>query len=392
MRRIVKKEKQADKSNEAAEPVRTRVSRKARDDAADLESDQLSRHDDAAKRRVLRSKYLAVMTKINDARDEISSMDSNKFNIIINEVDNLHQQVSKPREQVADAEALLDIANTLATSVKSISCEGISLADFVNCLVREFGKSDRSLDTQENEQLSINWKDIGIAVSPFFRTCAGICTMLGPMKNELKQRKCMVTRKRAVRPTDTARPEEVDDTGAEEKTDTDKNMAAMFGILRTKRQVKLESLILNRSSFAQTVENLFALSFLVKDGRAEVVVDESGSHIVSPKNAPGAQSVTSGEVAYSHFVFRFDFKDWKLMMNVVPVGEELMPHRDDSHSVLSQAESAANNSEGAVSTTPIRKLSRNRGLVLQESVIEDSPEIDDASKGHGFRRCRRKLN
>ena len=80
------------------------------------------------------------------------------------------------------------------------------------------------------------------------------------------------------------------------------------------------------------------------------------------------------------------------MMNVVPVGEELMPHRDDSHSVLSQAEPAANNSEGAVTTTPIRKLSRNRGLVLQESVIEDSPEIDDASKGPGFRRCRRKLN
>ncbi|XVF04610.1 hypothetical protein REPUB_Repub05bG0099100 [Reevesia pubescens] len=389
MRRIVKKEKQSDKAYEEAEPVRTRVARKARDDSADVESDQLSRQDDAVKRRVLRSKYLAVKTKINDERDEISSVDSNKFNIIIDEVDNLHKQVSKPREQVADAEALLDLANTLATSVKSISCEGISLADFVNCLVREFGKSNRTLDTQENEQISINWKDIGMAVSPFFTTCNGICTMLGPMNNELKQRKPMVTRRRAVRPTDAARPEEVEDTG-EEKTDTDKNMAVMFEILRRKRRVKLESLILNRSSFAQTVENLFGLSFLVKDGRAEIVVDESGSHIVSPKNAPDAVAVTSGEVAYSHFVFRFDFKDWKLMMNVVPVGEELMPHREDSNSILTQAESAANNS-GAQATTPIRKLSRNRGLVLQESIIEDSPETD-ASKGPGIRRCRRKLN
>ena len=47
--------------------------------------------------------------------------------------------------------------------------------------------------------------------------------------------------------------------------------------------MKLESLILNRISFAQIGENLFALSFLEKDGRVEVVVDESGSHIVSPK-------------------------------------------------------------------------------------------------------------
>lgn len=68
--------------------------------------------------------------------------------------------------------------------------------------------------------------------------------------------------------------------GEEHRSDTDKNMATMFEILRRKKQVKLESLMLNRKSFARTVENLFALSFLVKDGRAEVVVDENGSHLV----------------------------------------------------------------------------------------------------------------
>lgn len=73
---------------------------------------------------------------------------------------------------------------------------------------------------------------------------------------------------------------QLDDTGKEERTDTDKNMATMFEILRRKKRVRLESLFLNRKSFAQTVENLFAMSFLVKDGRAEIVVDENGSHLV----------------------------------------------------------------------------------------------------------------
>ena len=68
--------------------------------------------------------------------------------------------------------------------------------------------------------------------------------------------------------------------GEEHRCDTDKNMATMFEILRKMKQVKLESLILNSKSFAQTVENLFALSFLIKDGRAEVVVNEDGLHLV----------------------------------------------------------------------------------------------------------------
>lgn len=73
---------------------------------------------------------------------------------------------------------------------------------------------------------------------------------------------------------------QVDEDGSEEKTDTDKNMSIMFGILRRNKTARLEHLILNRNSFAQTIENLFALSFLVKDGRAEITIDKNGSHFV----------------------------------------------------------------------------------------------------------------
>lgn len=79
---------------------------------------------------------------------------------------------------------------------------------------------------------------------------------------------------------------QVDDTQSEEKTDTDKNMAIMFNILRQKKRVRLEILVLNRRSFAQTVENLFALSFLAKDGRVEIIVDKSGSHFACKITSP----------------------------------------------------------------------------------------------------------
>lgn len=254
-------------------------------------------------RRVLRSRYLAVKTFIDDDGEDLSRADSEKFKSIINEVEILHQLVQKPREQVADAESLLDISNSLLNSVKAHNNEGLSPSDFITCLLRDFGSTGSARDT-------VVWKDVGSAVSHRFRISSGSCTMVGPMDTELKQQKAVVRRKR-VRQTESSHPEVVDDTIKEEKTDTDRNMSTMFEILKKNRSVRLERLVLNRNSFAETVENLFALSFLVKDGRAEITVNEKGCHQVSPRNALAANAVLSGEVSYSHLIFRFDFKDWK---------------------------------------------------------------------------------
>ncbi|CAN8241892.1 unnamed protein product [Cochlearia groenlandica] len=110
---------------------------------------------------------------------------------------------------------------------------------------------------------------------------------------------------------------------------------------------------------------LLCLSFLAKDGRVEIIVDKNGSLFALPINAPAANVVMSGEVVYNHFVLRFDFPDWKLMSEMVPMGEELMPLRETSIA-SSSCHSASADFVHDSQTTPIRKLSRNRGLVVQE--------------------------
>ncbi|XP_054785328.1 non-structural maintenance of chromosomes element 4 homolog A-like isoform X2 [Prosopis cineraria] len=261
-------------------------------------------------RRDLRSRYQFVKTLIHDEREDITRPHSDKFDLIFRDLESLNQRVRKPREQVADAKALLDITECLASTVKAHISDGLTPSDFILRILSEFGERCGSNTSAQDCRNSIFWKDIGVAVSCVFKGGAGCCTMIGPMDTEINQRKTINQRKR-MRPTKIARPEELDGFSREKIADTDENMLTMFNILRKNRIVKLENLVLNRNSFAQTVENLFALSFSVKDGRAEIKVNENGSHIVLPRNAPAANAVLSGEVSHSHFVFRFDFKDWK---------------------------------------------------------------------------------
>ncbi|KAJ9543662.1 hypothetical protein OSB04_023369 [Centaurea solstitialis] len=368
--------------------------RKREEEENDRNEGNEENNGDGLERRVLRSRYLAVKNLINVKRDDITKADSDKFNSIFDEVECLHQLVQKPREQVADAEALLDITNTLMTSVKAQTSEGVTAADFVSCLLKDFGRLGGGSDGTEETRNSIRWKEIGSSVSHVFLKGDGCCTMLGPMNSEVKQRKAVVHRKHS-KPTEKARPEELAKSPTDEKTETDKNMATMFNVLRKNKTVKLESLVLNRCSFAQTVENLFALSFLCKDGRAEIKVNEEGCHLVVPKNAPAANAVASKEVSYSHFVFRFDFRDWKLMLDSVAPGDELMPNRNPTNdaSPSSQRESASDENGTVLPTTPIRKFCRNRGLVLQEqTVVEDSPESNDSgSRRAAIRNGKRKV-
>lgn len=136
-------------------------------------------------RRLLRSGYLAVKSLISDEEDSMASADSVKFRPIFTQVENLHQLVQRPREQIADAEALLDIATSLVTSVRSQSALEIMPSDFVAGLLKMFGKQGGA----DDEVASLSWGGVGLAASHVFIAVPGYCTMVGPMNTEVKPRR-----------------------------------------------------------------------------------------------------------------------------------------------------------------------------------------------------------
>lgn len=110
--------------------------------------------------------------------------------------------MQRPREQIADAETLLDITTTLVNSVSSQTSGGIMPSDFVTELLKKFGQQAR-LDSEHFARLMLGF----ISCQHFLQCLLGknLCG-LGPMDTEVKQRKqvSVVNRKRTARPTDSS--------------------------------------------------------------------------------------------------------------------------------------------------------------------------------------------
>lgn len=87
----------------------------------------------------------------------------------------LELSVTNPREQITDAETLLDMANTLVTTVRSYSKDGFTPSDFISSLIREFAAAGRQ--SVENDRVSIKWDAIGVLVCPIFKKGLGCPTM-----------------------------------------------------------------------------------------------------------------------------------------------------------------------------------------------------------------------
>ncbi len=83
----------------------------------------------------------------------------------------LSNAVQKPREQIADAEAVLDIASTVFESVKGATRKsGVSPAGFVGAIIEKFGIR---MPDDDNDLTTINWGLLGL------QACGIICEVPG---------------------------------------------------------------------------------------------------------------------------------------------------------------------------------------------------------------------
>jgi hypothetical protein len=312
----------------------------------------------------LRLKYREIQRRVEILKRS-GSIETDEMRNLMNEMNELHLKINRPKEELMDVQLFSLTAETALQYGKRL-VSGNSICTPADLIRRLKTRYVDDIDAQEVAAKNPNafaWAKLGATVAGLIRPAPLCFHMLGPMNVVPKpKRQAAAPQKRKREPLGEAvRPDEVKDIMNEAKQaqqETDRLWERMWEILgeQPDSSATLITLVLNHESFSQTVENMFALSFLVKEGRVELVHSDEGVVVkkvsIAQKGANGPNAPNAGAERLQ-FIVGLDFSEYEIWKSSVGKVKCLMPHRPRS-------KYADDVSEGEEGESPIEDGSRGK--------------------------------
>ncbi|KHC41561.1 hypothetical protein W5O_03343 [Candida albicans Ca6] len=319
----------------------------------------------------------------NHFKDALKGKGSSMSLHYIDEITELYkrvqsQKVKDTRVHLEDSEVFKEASDFAALNARNIVFDdsGIALDDkeFFKCL-RRFAVTDPSLlsrndigdndgnnsndeddvddddsddvddDDSDDEEEAItdeytfnktNWLKLGIFYHQVSKKSISVDFLNGPLKAEKRK----IVRARNVDDTKgsgmakTARQVQASDISGNQEQNTANMVKSVYQTYIEKYDgngVNLFKFFINPRSFGQSVENLFYTSFLVKDGRLKLYVNNDGVPCVQRVSSDEIREaqLESNKIFASHHIASFNYKAWKKYTQLYNIREAFLGHRDE---------------------------------------------------------------
>ncbi|CUM54557.1 uncharacterized protein AC631_05349 [Debaryomyces fabryi] len=322
----------------------------------------------------LMNRYEFLKSKMRDENSEAHKGEATslvldhlrELKVIYDIVQKEHNRDTKVH--LKDAEAFMDTSKFAATNAKNLKFDdmGMSLSqkDFLSHLRSYLNPNEATIEddayddddtessTKEDTFNSYNWLKLGALYYSVSNRAVVTDSLYGPLETE---RKRQVTRTRNIDDTKnslstTAQLVQANDISGNEEQNTAhkvKNVYRTFVQKKDEAGVNFFKFFINPNSFAQSIENLFFTSFLIKDARLKLYLNEEGIPIiqtVDPQEYEVSQlNPSSGES--NHHIATFDYKTWQGLIKRFNITEsylETRPEADDTYSSSDNDEDETN--------------------------------------------------
>ncbi|GAM21991.1 hypothetical protein SAMD00019534_051660 [Acytostelium subglobosum LB1] len=261
-------------------------------------------------RRQIRREYRLLIQDTQSKRQDLIQPENNGLSELLKKGEDIYSRVQHPREAALDSE-LLSLASQLGLEQSQkfkVTFNSFDSEGFIT-RVRDH-LMQLSEDNDVNEQ---GWNRFGQAVNEHYNTVPEFDFMYGPMNIEIveKQRKQIQRRaKEDVGKVEHA--EKVTDTETANAESTSGRVQAMKQYIEKKRRIDFLDMVVNKQSFSKTVENIFYLSFLLKDGQARIS-NTDGFENVEASQPPDEKDYTTGKALQRHSIIKMDYETWQMM-------------------------------------------------------------------------------
>jgi len=282
---------------------------------------------------LVRAGYRSLMEDITTNEEELGDVSGQCQSRLLEYMTTnqaLFQQVSAPQEAVLDARVLKQLSRLCRTQAEQMSANitQFNQQEFAEKLMANMGGGGISRR---------KWVILGTQVKSMFKRSPCLTYLYGALdttppppkeRKEREPRATQATRVKDLVATKDTIMQEVEASDNQTEQLVQHVFKCLVAVWREggKRPVNLFRFVIDPNSFGATIENLFHVSFLVKEGKVDIKVDEDlGLPVIIPVGKARQGEGGAVQEMKNQVVMNICMEDWETLKEKMNVRRALIP-------------------------------------------------------------------
>ncbi|XP_023441100.1 EP300-interacting inhibitor of differentiation 3 [Dasypus novemcinctus] len=306
---------------------------------ADLDPNFLGPADEE-KCRNIRRQYRQLICNVQQNRDDIVNTASDSLSEALEEANVLFDEVSRTREAALDAQFLVLASDLGKEKVKQLNSDmssfnEVAFCDFLFIFVGlNWMEDENELNGCDDTITLTFWETVQKEATSWTLQAETFHFIFGSLKQEPSARKSLLKHQKKARKMEQngdvpTKLRKLDLSSNQEETV--KEVERILGLLQTYFRKYPDSplsyfeFVIDPNSFSRTVENIFYVSFIIRDGFARISLDQDNLPILEPVNTDQI-----GEGNDCNFngrkqgVISLSLQDWKNIVATFEISEAMI--------------------------------------------------------------------
>ncbi|KFP29769.1 Non-structural maintenance of chromosomes element 4 A, partial [Colius striatus] len=261
--------------------------------------------------------------------EDMLSSKSNRLTEALEEANKLFSGVSCAREAALDAQFLVLASNLGKEKANELHSEMTTFDSvaFAEDLLTFMGINRIEIDENDSDSEGASggylptsaWQKLGEEAEKYFRRAPSFHYMLGSFKSDPPVPRQRIERQKKAPGGEQKRamPAQLKKMEESHQEATEKEVERILGLLQThfkndpSTPISFFDLVIDPNSFARTVENIFHVSFIIRDGFARLKLDDDKLPIIEPCKDNRGREDDHRSQARKQVVISLSYQEWK---------------------------------------------------------------------------------